>query len=256
MKPIKYARREMARLLRGLARRIDSPSAAAKASNIGGHARTDPFFACLTRLGFKPRGIVDVGANRGNWTRTAMRYFPEATYALFEPQRDLLAESDPQRDPRVKIFAMGAGPVTSTMKLSKHERDDSFSFALTEEEAASRGREQVEAPVVALDEFLPSQGIAYPEMLKIDAEGWDLEVLKGAEKCVAAAQVVLLEAAVMNKGFANNLELVISEMSRRGFVVFDITDLNRTQRDGALWLVEVAFVKRGGNLDCAVISYA
>jgi FkbM family methyltransferase len=221
-----------------------------------GHAKTDTFFDCLMRLRFEPRTIVDVGANRGNWTRTALRYFPAARYTLFEPQDYLLKDSDIALDPRVKIFAMGAGPVTSTMKLSKHERDDSFSFALTEEEAASHGREQVEAPVVALDEFLPSQGITYPEMLKIDAEGWDLEVLKGAEKCVASAEVVLLEAAVMNKLFANRFETVAAEMSRRGFVVFDITDLNRTQRDRALWLVEIAFVKRGGTLDSAVDSFA
>jgi len=247
-------RQNCARILRGFARRMDANSS--KTPPLTQYANTDPFFACLVRLGFKPGNIVDVGANHGNWTRTALRYFPEARYALFEPQGELLKGTDLDGNPRVQIFAMGAGPVTSTMKLSKHERDDSFSFALTEEEAASRGREQVEAPVVALDEFLPSQGLPCPDMFKVDAEGWDLEVLKGAERCVASAEVVLLEAAVMNKLFANRLELVISEMSRRGFVLFDITDLNRTQRDGALWLVEVAFVKRGGTLDSAVTSYA
>jgi FkbM family methyltransferase len=221
-----------------------------------GHALTDPFFNTLLKLGFEPQHVIDIGANRGNWTRTAMRYFPESRYTLFEPQGDLLAGSDLVRNERVRFYAMGVGPRTATMLLSKHERDDSFSFALSEKEASDLGRPQVEAPVVALDEFLKNQEIPYPDILKIDAEGWDLEVLKGAETTVQKAEVVLLEAAVMNKRFANKIAKVISEMEIRGFVVFDITDLNRTQRHNALWLVELAFVKKGGPLDCNVDSYA
>lgn len=248
---IKILRKDLARALRGLARRVEPPAP----DLVQGHARTDPFFGCLMQLGFTPQNVVDVGANRGNWSRTAMRYFPDAQFTLFEPQGELLEGSDLEGDPRVRIFAMGAGPKTSTMKLSKHERDDSFSFALSEEEAVREGRAQVEAAVVALDEFLLQQSIPYPDMLKIDAEGWDLEVLKGAEKCVANAEIVLLEAAVMNKLFANKFGVVASEMEDRGFVLFDITDLNRTQKHNALWLVEVAFVKKSGILDTAVSSY-
>ena len=35
-------------------------------------------------------------------------------------------------------------------------------------------------------------------------------------------------------------------MKENGYVVFDITDLNRTSFQNALWLVEMAFVKQGG----------
>ena len=38
---------------------------------------------------FKPKHIVDVGANRGYWTKEVMKIFPNAYYTLFEPQRDL-----------------------------------------------------------------------------------------------------------------------------------------------------------------------
>lgn len=220
-----------------------------------GHARTDPFFDCLCKLGYRPEHIIDIGANRGNWTRTAMRYFPNSRFTLFEPQGRLLAGSDLESDSRVRIFVMGVGPATATMLLSTHERDDSFSFALTKEEAASMCRMQVEAPVVALDEFLEKEGLPQPSILKIDAEGWDLEVLKGAESAISHADIVLLEAAVLNKFFPNTLHQVVAEMDKRGFVVFDITDINRTARDNALWLVEMAFVKAGSFLDRKVDSY-
>jgi len=242
-------------MLKNLARRLfDLP--ARPATSEPGHARTDPFFDCLVRIGFQPKHIVDVGANRGGWTRTALRYFPDAYYSLFEPQQKMEKEvADLLGKPKVKFYCMGAGPVSSTMKLSTHQRDDSFSFALDEAQAAAQGRGQIEARVVALDDFLPGEGLPQPNILKIDAEGWDLEVLKGAEKTAASADIVLMEAAVMNKIFSNRIDVVINEMARRGFVVFDITDLNRTGTQNALWLVELAFVKQGGFLEQAIQKY-
>jgi hypothetical protein len=92
-------------------------------------------------------------------------------------------------------------------------------------------------------------------LIKIDAEGWDLEVLKGAESTISNAQVVLMEASVMNKMFKNNIKDVVCEMGKRGFSLFDITDLNRTTKDNALWLVEIAFIKSGGIIDQKITSY-
>ena len=242
-------------MLKKITRRLLGCSARPVTSEIG-HARTDPFFDCLVRIGFQPKHIVDVGANRGNWTRTALRYFPEAYYSLFEPQPKMEKEvADLIVNPKVKFYCMGAGPVSSTMKLSTHPRDDSFSFALDEAQASAQNREQIEARVVALDDFLPREGRPQADILKIDAEGWDLAVLKGAEKTAATAGVVLMEAAVMNKPFSNKINVVMEEMAKRGFVVFDITDLNRTVKQNALWLVELAFVKRGGFLDEAIQDY-
>ena len=49
------------------------------------------FFPLLKRFGFDPKHILDVGANRGKWTREATQYFPAAQYTLVEPQDDLKA---------------------------------------------------------------------------------------------------------------------------------------------------------------------
>ena len=222
-----------------------------------GHATTDPFFDSLLRLGYHPSHIVDVGANRGNWTRTAMKYFPGIRYTMFEPQEKMRSEvTDLLCNPGVEFHCMGAGPVNSTMKLTQHERDDSHTFALTPEQAEGFGYPQIEVPVVTLDDFFKVRGLPKVDILKIDAEGWDMEVLKGAVKTAAEADVVLIEASVLNPVFTNTVEKVVAEMSFLGFVLFDITDLNRTPKHGALWLVELAFVKKSGTLRKAVNSYS
>jgi FkbM family methyltransferase len=249
--------------LRALQKKTISPSTAGSAVQEvsplknGQHAETDPFFNTLLRLGYHPGHIVDVGANRGNWTRTALKYFPYSRFTMFEPQEKMREEvSDLLAHPGIEFHCMGAGPVNSSMRLTQHERDDSHTFALSPRQAQELGYQQIEVPVVALDDFFEGRGLPKIDILKIDAEGWDLEVLKGARKIVDEADIVLMEASVLNPIFTNTVEDVISAMSRLGFVLFDITDLNRTAKDGALWLVELAFVKRNGDLKKAIHSYA
>jgi FkbM family methyltransferase len=193
----------------------------------------------------------------GNWTRTALKYFPDAYFTMFEPQEKMRREvADLTRNERIRFYCMGAGPSSATMKLTIHSRDDSCTFALDMGQASQLGFTQIEAPVVALDDFLPTTGLLPPDVVKIDAEGWDLQVVKGASKTLQGCEVVLLEAAVMSKTFTNRIDKVIATMKDNGFVVFDITDLNRTSLQNALWLVELAFVKQGGMLDSQITNYS
>ena len=209
----------------------------------------------MSALGYRPDHVVDIGAHKGAWTRSALAHFPEAQYTLFEPQRDLL---ETQRDlvrPNIKRFYVGVGPHSGALNLTKSRRRDSYSFAWSEQEALASNREQINVKVVALDPFLEENRLPAPSILKIDAEGWDLEVVKGAENAVRVADIVLLEAGVMNKRFKNTAYRVIEAMETRGLILFDITDLNRTPTYKGLWNVELAFVKKGGPLERAIDAY-
>lgn len=222
---------------------------------VASHANTKPLFETLSRLGFQPAHMVDVGAHEGAWTRSAMVYFPGANYTLFEPQRSLL---EPQIDldiPNVKKCFVGVGPRTEGRLFTEHSRSDSYSFAPTEEQARERGLKQDLMHVVSLDEFFIHSNWPRPDVLKIDAEGWDLEVLRGATRVVNHCELVLLEAGVMNKRFQNTALSVMNEMDARGFQLFDITDLNRTPSLGGLWNVELAFAKKEGKLVESISRY-
>ena len=140
------------------------------------------FYTVLLKLNFNPQHIVDVGANHGTWTRETLKYFPEACYTLLEPQgqmresiKDLL-----ESNAKIKFNAVGAGEKAGTFRFTIVDRDDSCSFAYTEAEARKLGFEQVEVPVVTLNEFLPTTALPVPDIIKIDAEGLDISVLKGA----------------------------------------------------------------------------
>jgi FkbM family methyltransferase len=65
----------------------------------------------LKRQGFNPRQVIDVGANHGNWTRTAARFFPDAQYTLIEPQEFLKERVQDLVDSGYKIRWITAGAI-------------------------------------------------------------------------------------------------------------------------------------------------
>ncbi len=250
---IDRGRRLAAKLFRGVARRVDPVRGPLTAP-------TDPldkFFFCVRNLGFTPRHVVDVGANVGSWTAGAQRYFPDAYYSLLEPNPRLTdaLELKFRSNARVKIHAVGAGAADGSFPFTLHDRADSGSFRLSSDQAHSQGFRQVDIPVLRVDALLAGSDRPPADMLKIDAEGLDLQVIDGARNTIAGCEIVLAEAAIMHKGMPNELKPVLDRMTELGFRPFDIVEFIRTRQHDSLWLIEMAFVRRGGYLDGLVTSY-
>lgn len=210
------------------------------------------FLQLLKSTGYQPSHVVDIGANRGNWTREVRQFFPQSRYTLFEPQANLKQEmEDLLGDPLVNLNVKGVGKACSEMLFTIHERDDSCSLAWSAERAAQMGYAQIKIPVVTLDSYIESNHLEWPDFIKIDAEGYDLEVLEGATKCLEKATLAMVECAVCNPNMKNTALAVIAFMDLKGFRPLDFTDLNRPFPNRVLWLTEIAFVKKRSDLDVA-----
>ena len=217
----------------------------------------DSFFPLLKSLGFAPGHILDVGANHGHWTRTALRYFPAAQYTLVEPQdhlkihiQDLLAVGY-----KITWINAGAGDTPGTFPFTISHRDDSSTFALDAEQARAAGQQQVLLPIRTLNEIVSSTGAPTPDMVKIDAEGLDLKVLAGASDLLGVTDVFLVEACICSNGGTNTAAAVIAFMNQAGYRLIDITDLNRSPAHQVLWLAELAFLRNGSPQLSRVTSY-
>ena len=218
--------------------------------------RTQRMFDLLKRLGLSPDHIVDVGANHGNWSRTALKAFPAAKLSVFEPQKQLADKhGDLDQNKRVALHYKGLGDFDGVASFTFHPRDDSSSFLYSETEAAEQGFEQGEVEICRLDTAMASSDFGMPEIVKIDAEGLDLKVLDGAPETIAQAQVVLIEATVACPEYPNTAAIIFRKMDSLGFRLFDVTDLNRTPELGVLWLIEAVFVRKGCSVDMASQVY-
>jgi FkbM family methyltransferase len=218
-----------------------------------GHDLRLRLFRQLSLSGFRPRHIVDVGAHRGLWSRDARSHFPGCAFTLIEPQAELAGELERfcAENPGSRAIIGGAGSEPGTLELvvKRHDPEGS-SFAFDRDQARRLGLERRPVEIVTLDQVCA--GAAPPELVKIDVEGFELEVLEGASTLVGVTELFFLEVSLLDlrgdhvarPGFHE----VVERMAALGYDPFDLTDLIRRPRDGALALVELAFARRSGPL--------
>lgn len=213
-------------------------------------------FSTLKNFGFFPRYVLDIGANHGKWTRTALNYFPEAEYVLIEPQDHLKACVQDLIDSGYKIRWINAGVADKAGKMRFYisDRDDSSTFLPLEEQPQTRVASETIVEVKSLNDIVSTCNLPAPDMVKIDAEGFDLKVIRGASNLIGKTDVFLLEAGVLCP-FENSVVKVVSTMEDFGYRLVDITELNRSPRHGVLWLTELAFLRAASPLLASVTSY-
>jgi FkbM family methyltransferase len=208
----------------------------------------------LREFGFEPRTIYDIGANRGLWAAKALRVFPRADYVLFEPQRKLGEELGRLMEGRanVKWRQCAVSDAVGTAEFLEHNWDVCSHLSFEAEAAAEAGMTRVKVETTTVDEEMRRSGRG-PELLKIDAEGHDLKVIDGAREALRRAEVVMVEGSVNCGGMDNTVQAVINRMAEEGFGLTGIVDLNEfhfpgRQWHGLLWLVDLAFCRKDGEL--------
>lgn len=207
------------------------------------------FFQLLNSFGFSPRHIWDVGANRGAWTRAAIRYFPDSEFTLLEPQDQLKENIEDliRLGHKIRWINAGAGAHSGRFPFYVDRRDPGSSF-LDLPRITQEAVQCIEVPMFSLNEVLASLSLPVPEMLKIDAEGLDLKVLEGATHLLGKTEIILAEASINQLDFENTPRALIDAMEGYGYRLIDITDLNRSPAHGVLWLCEFAFLQKSSLL--------
>lgn len=186
----------------------------------------------LRRYG-TPATVIDVGAARG--TPPLYDAFPEAHLVVIEPLRI------PEYDRRLtrlaaaraaEIHRVAAGPSDGTTSMSIDPT--LVRSSVLAQDRPSIGRQEV--PVRRLDGL----GGQWPEPfgLKLDVEGYELEVLRGATETLPRCLWVIAEAHVKQPSGPSAAEL-IAFMAARGFAVRDVLDAGGV---GGYAYVDLVFV--------------
>lgn len=207
------------------------------------------FYHNIIAAGFKPSFIVDIGANTGSWTREFIKYFPSAKVLMIDPQERLSVHFKDLLNENISFLPLGISNKNDILKFTLHERDDSCSFIYSEEEAKKMGLRQAEVPVKTLNTIIAENKYPCPDLIKIDAEGLDMEVIEGASDFYGKTEIFLVEATVCCNTYQNTAARIIHKMDEIGYQIYEITDLNRPfSKTPVLWLIEIAFVRKGSSI--------
>lgn len=209
----------------------------------------DMFYANIKAAGFNPSFIIDIGSNTGTWTRKFLENFPNTKILMVEPQERLKPHFEDLLSEKVQILNVGVGDKNDILKFTIADRDDSCSFIYSEEEAKEMGLDQIDIPIKTLDTIIEENNLPIPNLVKIDAEGLDVEVIKGASSILGKTEIILVETTVTCPTYKNTTTAMIKLMDEKGYQIYEITDLNRPfPKTPVLWLIEIAFVKKDSKL--------
>ena len=194
----------------------------------------------VAKQGFHPEVIYDIGAAEGAWARRASAIWPNARIIGFEPNESRVPELEATRA-LIPNFSYQRCLLGST--IADVEYVDSRDQTSLYDRAAVGPK--VIAPMRTLDSLLADGVIPRPTFMKLDVQGYELEVLKGGQAALAAAQAVLLEVSVYHLAPEMPLVLdVLNYMDANGFLWYDIVGLLRRQSDDAMGQMDLLFLRR------------
>ena len=202
------------------------------------------FLHRMVQSGIQPRTVFDIGV--GNGTPWLYAAFPQAHIVLIEPQ----AEFEPAlqaicRRIDAEYHLVGVGSTEQHLPIYRLlSSPTGSSFLPPNEDTEQRwgaSEKSGEIHVVPLDTYRELPG---PFFVKIDTEGFELEVLRGAVKVLEQTDVVLMEVAIAERQEREpDLIEIGAFMKTNGFRLIDFPVLTQQARGGPLLYVDVAFAR-------------
>jgi FkbM family methyltransferase len=143
--------------------------------------------------------VIDVGANKGQFAVYARVRWPQARLICFEPLPEAQAKLRRVTRGHVEIHNCAAGAAPGEGRMHLATRSDSSSLlALGARQKAIYGMEESGALLAVAIERLDTcltLPLPPPTLLKIDVQGFELEVLKGATALLPHIDAIYVEAS-------------------------------------------------------------
>lgn len=121
-------------------------------------------------------------------------------------------------------------------------RLDTVSSSFQFDEAEGTNIREIE--VFTLDSLTVSKQITKSiDLLKLDAEGLELEILQGGTETLARTRIIMLEISLFKYHLDRpTFSQIVAEMDRHNFSIYDFTMFYRRPFDHAIGLMDCIFV--------------
>lgn len=136
--------------------------------------------------------IFDVGANIGQYSKECLATIKDLALFSFEPSKNTFARlKENIKDERVRLYNFGFGETNKTQTLF-FDQEGSGLASVYKRELAYRHiffRKKEKILIKTIDSFCKKNKIKQIDLLKIDVEGNELNVLKGAKKMLKEKRI-------------------------------------------------------------------
>jgi FkbM family methyltransferase len=178
-----------------------------------------------------PASVIDVGANRGQFTLTVLDEVPAAHVIAFEPGSEAASTFRRVVGERAVLHevALGSSPGTASLHVS-HADDSSSLLPIGEAQVryfpGTEERTVVTIDVRLLDDTVDASTLARPILLKLDVQGAEVDVLRGATRSLRSIDWVYAEVSFVSMYDGQALASDVADILRdHGFVMAGVANV-------------------------------
>lgn len=195
---------------------------------------------------FRPTVIFDVGANIGETAQLYAEVYPQAQIHAFEPVPENFARLEAATGELTRVTRHMLGMSSTPGECAMASDDAHTNYALTNDDSKATSV-VASVAVTTLDAFTTQHSIAHVSLLKIDTEGHDLEVLKGAEGLLRRSAVDVIEVeAGMHAANTRHVPFAefVAYLSGYGYALFGMYEQMREFTSPQLRRCNPVFISR------------
>jgi FkbM family methyltransferase len=200
---------------------------------------------CLTamkRRGCHPKTAIDVGAYAGEWTILLRQLFPDTRVLMVEPQaarqERLQALTRAHEGLELAPALLGS---TAAKGVTFYQAETASSVL---RDPGNTAAQSTPMEMTTLDAVTRGTPFERADFLKLDVQGYELEVLKGAGQVLTSVEAVMMEVNLIAVYEGAPLaDEAVAFMAARGFRVYDVCTFFRRPYDYALWQIDMVFVR-------------
>ncbi|MDI9311580.1 MAG: FkbM family methyltransferase [Limnohabitans sp.] len=160
----------------------------------------DKFATWLSSFNFAT--VIDIGANEGQFAHKIRKLLPQVYIHSFEPIPQVFDSLQllSQQDSRFSAYNTALGNSSGSIEIILNESTAASSILKMTEDAQAhfsflKEDNNIEISIARLDDFKFDTEIQKPYLVKIDVQGFELEVLKGGVDFIRDAELVIIEVS-------------------------------------------------------------
>jgi len=176
--------------------------------------------------------IIDIGAHKGEFLESMLRIEKVNSFYAFEPQKNIFKELNEKfvKNEKVTLFNCAMDKEISNKKLKINKISMKSSLAevnenslylkfinfLAQSQSSFEGEYEVKTNTV--DKIFGDINLQ-KTLLKIDVEGYEMNVIKGSQMKLGEISFIMLENQFGNHFKNNNFKDIIKFLSERNFMI-------------------------------------
>jgi FkbM family methyltransferase len=174
---------------------------------------------CLQNIDFKEDDVVfDCGANSGDLFLKLSKLIRRENYYGFEPNPSDFKVLSVNVAAEARLFNLGLGNVNSDLSFFVSTRGGDSSFV-----EPKHWDEKIIVPVVRLDSFINEKNIRAIKLLKVEAEGFEPEILEGLGNMISYCEYIAVDGGYeRGKDCEQTLTTCTNYLLSNGFEMLDI----------------------------------